>query len=128
MKITYYQTKPITLNSEKCPSFDKGYRKSRHQCSLKHPLVNCEGSCEDRRICPKRNRVNCKNGNECVFVLTNSCEFLHKADIANTEEYNPIFQSMMKIVEDKISALNEKETFDKIDNLVKDQIELKIYF
>ena len=110
------------MTSEKCQYFDKGFCRSRDKCSLKHPLVECEGSCEDRRICPKRHRVFCKNGNECVFDLTNSCEFLHKADNKNTEQHRDTLQSMIKHVEGKIEELDkkDKETVNKIDTLVKD--------
>ena len=106
VKTSYYWNKPVTMNSEKCQYFDKGYCKSRDKCSLKHPLVECEGSCEDRRICPKRHRVFCKNGNECVFDLTNSCEFLHKADNKSTERHHATLQSMIKHFEGKIGEIN----------------------
>ena len=94
------------MTSTKCQYFDKGYCKNKDTCSLKHPLIECEGSCEDRRTCPKRHRVLCKNSKECDFVLTNSCEFLHKADLERTEQQNDVFQSMIKVIEDKISALD----------------------
>ena len=111
------------MTSTKCQYFDKGYCKNKDTCSLKHPLIECEGSCEDRRTCPKRHKVLCKNGKECVFVPTNSCEFLHKADIESTEQQNAGFQSMIKVIEDKISALDNKkrDTVNKIDIIVKDR-------
>ena len=65
------------MSTNKCEHFNKGYCKNKNKCSLKHPLAECAGDCEDKRVCPKRHQIPCKNGQECAFFATESCEFLH---------------------------------------------------
>ena len=84
--------------------YDKGYCKNKDSCSLKHPRIECDGCCED-----KRHKTVCKNGDTCVFLTTQSCEFLHKTNEICTKEDIESFQSMINIVEGKIRALDAKE-------------------
>ena len=63
--------------SNKCLYFDKGFCKLKNACTKKHPSQDCDGQCEDKISCPYRHRVECKNKRSCIFVKSNSCEFLH---------------------------------------------------
>ena len=63
--------------SNKCHFYDKGYCKNKTNCSQGHPPLDCDGQCEDKISCPKRHRVHCKNGSTCIYIPSNSCEFLH---------------------------------------------------
>ena len=63
-----------------------------------------------------------KNGDQCVFVTSESCEFLHKKNnTENTESDNKVFKSMTKIIEHKLEELTTKgeETVYNISNLKK---------
>ena len=44
------------------------------------------------------------------------------ADLESSKHHNAVFQSMVKVIEDQISALynKERDTVSKIDSLVKD--------
>ena len=63
--------------TSKCPFFDKGFCKNKNKCTQKHPPQDCDGECEDLNTCPNRHRIECKNGMSCIFIKSNSCEFLH---------------------------------------------------
>ena len=111
----------MTHDIMKCVYYDKGYCRNKDSCSLKHPRIECDGCCEDKRTCPKRHRTVCKNGDTCVFLTTQSCEFLHKPKEICTKEDIESFQSMINIVEDKIKALDAKErkTVNNIEMLME---------
>ena len=64
-------------NMEKCYFFDKGYYKIKSQCLKSHPSTDCIGQCENKNSYPLRHRVKCKNGTQCIFKSSKSCEFLH---------------------------------------------------
>ena len=74
------------MSTNKCEHFNKGYCKNKNKCSLKHPLAECAGDCEDKRVCPKRHQIPCKNGQECAFFATESCEFSHHS-LLHRENY-----------------------------------------
>ena len=111
------------MTSSKCVYFDKGYCRNKDACTQKHPQTECNGSCEDKRICPKRHRILCKNGDQCIFVTSESCKFLHKKNnTENTESDNTVFKSTIKIIADKLEELTKKEeeTVHNISNLKKE--------
>ena len=77
--------------------FYRGYFKHRNSCPLKHSILEFDVCCEDKRICPKRHRINCKNGDTCAFVLTKSYEFLHKnTDNGNAKWDRTVFQPTLE--------------------------------
>ena len=65
----------------KCTYYDKGFCKNKGQCTNKHPTTNCNSECHDKKTCPFRHRVMCKNGNTCIFLSSKSCEFLHEESL-----------------------------------------------
>ena len=98
---------------EKCYFFDKGYCKLKSQCLKKHPTADCKGQCEDKKLCSSRHRVECKNGNKCIFKGSRSCEFLHiEKSLGNENNLEDIensfgkIQAMVKGIEDKIVIIN----------------------
>ena len=110
------------MTSIKCAYYDKGYCRNKDSCPIKHPQAECDGSCEERGTCPKRQRIFCKNGKTCVFQPTQSCEFLHKTNEIGTKEDIDSFQSMINIVEEKNKALDAKErkTVNNMEILMED--------
>ena len=63
--------------SNKCSYFDRGFCKLKNACTKKHPSQDCGGQCDDIISCPCRHRMECKNKRSCLFVKSNSCEYLH---------------------------------------------------
>ena len=100
-------------NMEKCYFFDKGYCKLKSQCLKNHPSTDCNGQCENKNSCPLRHRVECKNGTQCIFKSSKSCEFLH---IENQNVDDTILENIqctigqikgnIKNIEDKIMIIN----------------------
>ena len=76
---------PIKENMEKCYFFDKGYCKLKSKCLKNHPSSDCKGQCQDKKSCSSRHRVQCKNGNTCIYKASKSCEFLHIEKIKNED-------------------------------------------
>ena len=119
------------MSPKKCEHFDKGYCKNKNKCSLKHPLSECAGDCDDKRVCPKRHQIPCKNGQACAFFATESCEFLHHRLLhkQNNENDPELINSRVKNIEDRISELDvsSKDTnlADKVNNLEKENSEMK---
>ena len=74
------------MPARKCVYFYKGYCKNKDSCSLKHPLLKCDGFCKEKRICPKRHRVACKNEDLCIFMT--SSEIMHKTVYQSTSKEN----------------------------------------
>ena len=64
--------------------FNKGHCKHKDRCPKTHTLKECDRDCNDKRTCPKRHRVPCKNMNQREFYASKSCEFLNVENI--TEE------------------------------------------
>ena len=62
----------------------------------KTPIQDCEGKCEDNNICPKRQGEECKDGIECIYYPSNSCEFLHTDTLL--EEYREHELDALKII------------------------------
>ena len=67
----------IKMSQNKCEYFNKGYCKQTDKCTKTHPIKECDGDCNDKKTCPKRHRVPCKNLKKCDFYASKSCEFLH---------------------------------------------------
>ena len=67
--------------NEKCQYFDQGYCKEKNNCIKLHPSVDCIGQCKDIKVCSKRHRQICKNGDTCMFNESQSCEFKHDGNI-----------------------------------------------
>ena len=98
---------------EKCYFFDKGYCKLKSQCLKNHPSTDCNGQCENKNSCPLRHRVERKNGTQCIFKSSKSCEFLH---IENQNVDDTILENIqctigqikgnIKNIEDKIMIIN----------------------
>ena len=88
------------MSSDKCEHFDRGFCKYKDLYLKVHPNINCEGNCEDKRVCTKRHKVSCKNGSSCEW---RSCEFLHNT---NQQENDPTEEkkALDKAVEDAIEA------------------------
>ena len=62
----------------KCEHYDKGYCKERNNCLNEHPNTDCDGQCQDKKLCPLRHRKFCKDGENCIFYASHACEFFHK--------------------------------------------------
>ena len=64
-----------------------------------HPKINCEGNCEDKRVCTKGHKVSCKNGSSCEWKLF---WFLH---VTNQQENKQTEVKVLdKLVEEGIEA------------------------
>ena len=61
------------MSPNKCEHFDKANLENKNKCALKHPLSECAGDCDDKRVCTKFYAKKVK----CVSLATESCEFLH---------------------------------------------------
>ena len=61
----------------KCKFYDKGFCRTKNECSQIHPSNDCDGNCDDKRKCPSRHRHLCKDGLTGIVYATKSCEFLH---------------------------------------------------
>ena len=58
--------------------YDKWHRKKyKAKCIQRHPPLDCDGQCDDKITCIKRHRVQCKEGTTCIYLKTNSCEYLY---------------------------------------------------
>ena len=111
------------MSPDKCEYFDKGYYKNKNNCLLKHPLVECDSQCDDKRKCQKRHRSACKNSEKCQFLSSESCEFLN---INKTLEVNEgrILQMKTELetkIAERLSLLDtkEKETKLRIDSILE---------
>ena len=96
--------------TSKCIFFDRGFCKNKSKCPLKHPSQDCQGECEDIKTCPKRHRVQCKNGTTCIFLVSRSCEFLHTDALGEeikTSEVD-ILKKLISANGVKINVLEEK--------------------
>ena len=71
---------------------------------VKNALSECAGDSEDKRACPKRHQVPCKNGKECIFYATESCEFLHDKLLhkAKNSIDSELFNNRIKSIEERI--------------------------
>ena len=111
--------------SNKCSYFDRGFCKLKNACTKKHPSQDCGGQCEDIISCPYRHRMECKNKRSCLFVKSNSCEYLHTETWE--EELQISEEETLRMIHDgygaRISDL-EKQIDDL--NRVKDESALKI--
>jgi hypothetical protein len=134
--------KPVhnMTSTEKCFYYDKGFCKLKGQCSKKHPSSDCQGQCDDKKICPFRHRMLCKNGTKCIFLSSQSCEFLHTGNILenndnieNFQNYVVEIKGFVKGIEEKLNTLGTviKETQTRLSAMQKDvyknnQIENKV--
>ena len=90
--------------------------------------------CENKNLCPFRHRVECKNGTQCIFNSSKSCEFLHienpnvdetileniqntvgkiKVNIKNIEDQIMIMNTAITQTQKRLSAM-EKDVYKKI--------------
>ena len=73
-------------STEKCSCFDKGFFKVKEQCPKKHPTSDCQGQCYDKKMCPSRHRVACKNKEKCIFLSFQACELLQNENTLESTE------------------------------------------
>ena len=115
--------------TEKCIYFDKGFCKLKGQCSKKHPTSDCHGQCDDKKICPLRHRVVCKNKDKCIFLSSQTCEFLHNETTLGNTDGNKILQDsisdikgFVKGIEEQIHSLDAviKQTQNRLSAMEKD--------
>ena len=104
--INFSQSNKPKGNMEKCYFFDKGYCKSKSQCLKSHPSTDCKGQCENKNVYPLRHRVECKNGTQCIFKSSKSCEFLR---IENPNVDDTIFENIQNTLGQ--IKVNIKKTF-----------------
>ena len=115
----------------KCLFYDKGYCKLKFNCLQKHPSIECDNTCNDKTTCHKRHRVVCKNGDSCVFIPSQSCEFLHTVKLDNEFEntlkdnlssYIKEINQKVQRIEKKLMSLEkfQKQTEDKIAVIEKE--------
>ena len=87
------------MSSDKCEHFDRGFCKYKDLCPKVHPNINCDGNCEDKRVCTKRHKISCQNGSSCKWK---SCEFLHVTN--NQENEQTEVKVLDRLVEERIEA------------------------
>ena len=104
----------------KCEFYDKGYCKEKNNCPKKHPTNDCDGQCDDLKLCPSRHRKHCKNGENCAFHASHSCEFLHKKEGPLHGVDIEKFQSDLKNIDIKVKAVdNILENFEKTKDVME---------
>ena len=107
------------MTGDKCENFDKGFCKYKDHCPKVHPNINCEGDCEDKRVCTKRHQIFCKNGSSCEWK---SCEFLHSS---NQQENIPTdIKEFNKVVEEKIEAFASEMFASRVNMLFENRLQL----
>ena len=114
----------------KCPFFDMG--KNINKCTQKHPPQDCQGECDDLNTCPNRHRIECKNGPSCIFLQSNSCEYLHaeiwelkpNSEIETLQIITSDYGMRISDIEDKLSTL-ERLTKESTQNI--ESLETKFY-
>ena len=116
-------------STEKCSYFDKGFCKLKEQCLKKHPTSDCQGQCYDKKMCPSRHRVACKNKEKCIFLSSQACEFLHNENaLESTESITTVQDSISDIngfvkgIEEKLNILDTviKQTQNRISVMEKE--------
>ena len=90
-------------NKQKCEHHYRGYCKYKDMCPKVHPDADCEGTCEDKRTCMKRHKVNCKNGPSCEW---NSCQFLHSKE--HREKESGDITLLKKDIEQKLNSIESQ--------------------
>ena len=93
----------IKDNMEKCYHFDKGYCKLKSKCLKNHPSSDCKGQCQDKKSCSSRHRVECKNGNECIYKASKICEFLYVEK--HTYDYD---NNLLKSIHESIENIKDR--------------------
>ena len=96
------------MSQNKCQYFDKGYCKRKDQCQELHLSTDCDGKCLNKTTCPLRHRVECKNGNECVFKTSNSCAFLHPKELFLDNKKIDLVEKQLDIVNNQIIGMDKK--------------------
>ena len=105
-------------STEKCSHFDKGFCKLKGQCLKKHPTSDCQGQCEDKKSCPFRHRVVCKNGNECIFLSSQACEFLHNENFLKSNDSIKSVQDSIADIKSFVKGIDEK--INTLDIVIKE--------
>ena len=123
----------IPMNSEvpKCTYYDKGLSKNKGHCINKHSTTNCNSECHDKKTCPFRHRVMCKNRYTCSFLSFKSCEFLHEENLPENKEgvnNNDLsieeIKASVKYIDEKVVSLDT--AISQKENMVS-QMETCIY-
>ena len=105
------------MSQDKCEYFNKGYCRQKDKCTKTHPLKECDGDCNDKKTCPKRHRVPCKNMNQWEFYASKSCEFLHQECIREEMVIEGVdinkntinnFNKLVKNIKEKVFFLSRK--------------------
>ena len=111
--------KPVhnMTSTEKCFYYDKGFCKLKGQCSKKHPSSDCQGQCDYKKICPFRHRILCKNGTKCIFLSSQSFEFLHTGNIRKNNENIENFQNCVVEIKSFVKGIEEK--LNTLDTVIK---------
>ena len=118
--------------TSKCPFFVRGFCKHINKCTQKHPLQGCQGECDDLNTRPNRHRIECKNGSSCIFLQSNSCEYLHaeiwelkpNSEIETLQMITYDYGMRISDIEDKLSTL-ERLTKESTQNI--ESLETKFY-
>ena len=105
-------------STEKCLYFDKGFCKLKGQCPKMHPTSDCHGQCDDKKSCPSRHRVVCKNGNECIFLSPQACEFVHNENFLKSNESIKSIQDSIVDIKGFVKGIDEK--IDGLDIVIED--------
>ena len=107
------------MTGDKCEHFDRGFCRYKDHCPKVHTNINCEGDCEDKRVCTKRHRICCTNGSPCELK---SCEFLHTS---NQQENIPTnIKYFNKVVEEKIEAFASEVFASRVNKLFDNLLQL----
>ena len=91
--------------NEKCQYFDQGYCKEKNNCIKLHPSVDCNGECKDIKVCSRRHRKICKNGDTCIFNESQSSEFEHDGNIIADDTER---REMLVNLNNEIKSVNNK--------------------
>ena len=110
--------------SSKFIFFDRGLCKNKkNQCPHKHPSQVCQGECEDMNTCPKRHRTECKNSSSCLFLKSNSCEFLH-SEVWEEKIRNDQVETLQMMNDGQRARLSDlEEKFQGLENISKQSAE-----
>ena len=96
--------------NEKCAYFNQGFCKEKNNCARLHPSAVCDGQCPDIKVCLMRHQKVCKNGDDCIFYASQSCEFLHmeKGNVDNSQTQQIIVNLNSVKMKSKASIQNLK--------------------
>ena len=107
------QTDQKSKSSEKCSFYNRGYCKSKEDCTKAHNDEVCDDlECEEDQ-CPKRHPYECKYGIRCRFNKKKECEFSHVTPVIDDRKIEALKQEfsnkMSKLEKTYISMQKELE-------------------